>query len=67
MNFIDRIAEEIRLIEERNDARKRLADYLKELANKKGFGRLEQRTLRHLQFRFAQTNEALEQYGRVAI
>ena len=67
MDFCERIAEEIRLIEERNYARKRLADYLKELANKKNFGRLEQRTLRHLQFRVAQANEAIESFGRVAL
>lgn len=67
MNFMDRIAEEIRLIEERNKAQERLADYLKVLAKKKDFGRLEQRTLRHHQFRVAQANEAIESFGRVTI
>lgn len=58
MEFMDRIAEEIRLIEERNEAKERLNAYLR----KAGTGRLADRTLSVLQHRLTSACEALNEF-----
>lgn len=58
MDFMDRIAEEIRLIGERNEAKERLNAYLR----KAGTGRLAERTLSVLQHRLTSACEALNEF-----
>lgn len=58
MEFMDRIAEEIRLIEKRNEAKERLNAYLR----KAGTGRLADRTISVLQYRLTSACEALNEF-----